>query len=317
MIYNIIYFYLKKYIINIIMSGFYTHINGKAYNINNMLRGGGNSSSKDDYHHTGGQYFGGTSNNNSNLRNSTLINYNFGDGQYSIDSLKSTNFKHNNSNRPDLGNYFGANYSEHGPGSTNITVPEYCNRIVAICIGGGGGGGAARFGDNDGHSGAGGGSGGAVCGYIDCSAGQNIGISVGGGGGNGGCHGGNGGGGGHTTVSVGGNYIRALGGSGGAGQGGGGGGGGGYQIVGGSRILNTNGNRGAAGINADDDDDEMNSQWEGTRPAGGGSVYNWTNSGNASGWAGAGGHFGDDDEFDGDCGDPGGGGWCRVYYTRR
>lgn len=297
-------------------AGFYTYMNGKAYNFNNIVRGGGSSSSKDYYHNSGSKYFSGTPNNTSNLRESTLINHNSGDGAFSIDSMKDTKFKHTSGGRHDLGNYFGAPYGDYGPGNYNVTAPDYCNRITGICVGGGGAGGAGSFGDNDGHGGGGGGSGGAVCGYISCSPGQNINIIVGGGGGSSNREGVGGGGGGYTKITAGNNYIIAYGGGGGSCCGGGGGGGGGYHINGGAYILSKVGNQGQSGVNADDDDDEMDSGWKDHRSPGGGSVYNWTNSGNAAGWAGAGGRFGDDDKFDGSFGDNGGGGWCRVYYTR-
>ena len=291
------------------MSGFFTNINGVELNIDQIVRGGSNSTSKDIFINEGGKYFQGTNNNTSGINNGTLKSYNSG---YSIDSISNTGFK--GTSRPDLGNYFGAQYRDYGPGNHNTTVPSYCNKIIAICVGAGGGGGSGKFGDHDGHGGGGGGSGGASCGSINCNPGQGISIFVDGGGGHGSYQGGHGGTGGKTTVEVAGYQVAGFGGGGGVGGGGGGGGGGGYM---GGEILNMNGKGGAAGANADDDDDEMCSNSEGYKAPGGKSIYDWTNAGKGSGVGGAGGCFGDDDEFDGDYGSNGGGGWARIYFTHR
>ena len=297
-------------------SGFYTRINGTDWNIDRIVRGGSNSSSKDIFVNTNGKHFQGNSNNTTGLQESTLQNYNFKEGNFSVDFMTNTRF--HGRNRPDLGNYFGAPYGDYGAGTNRtLTIPGYCNRIVAICVGGGGGGGCASFGDNDGHGGGGGGSGGATSGFIDCNPGDIFVVNVGSGGHNGGREGGNGGGGGATTVTLGNKYIRAWGGGGGGGSGRGGGGGGGVAHESASILISKTGHGGSPGVNADDDDDEMNSHWEGYRAPGGGSIYNWTNTANGAGAGGSGGHFGDDDEFDGDCGDHGGGGWCRVYFIRK
>lgn len=297
-------------------SGFYTRINGADWNIDTIVRGGTNSSSKDVFFNTGGKYFQGNSNNTSGLQDSTLQNYNFKEGSFSVDFMTNTRF--HGRDRPDLGNYFGAPYSEYGAGTNqSLTIPGYCNRIVAICVGAGGGGGCASFGDNDGHGGGGGGSGAASAGFIDCDPGDIFVVIVGRGGGNGGREGGNGGGGGHTTVQINNKYIRSWGGEGGRGSGGRGGNGGGVEHASASVFLTTGGKGGEGGANADDDDNNMNSGWEKHQSGGGGSIYNWTGSGYGAGVGGHGGHFGDDDEFDGDCGGGGGGGWCRIYFTRK
>jgi hypothetical protein len=296
------------YIYILTMSGFFTNINGVELNIDQIVRGGSNSTSKDKFINEGGKYFQGTNNNTSGINNGTLKSYNDG---YSIDSISNTGFK--GTSRPDLGNYFGAQYRDYGPGNHYTNVPSHCNKIIAICVGAGGGGGSGRFGDNDGHGGGGGGSGSAACGSINCSPGQSISIYVGGGGGHGGSEGAHGGTGGKTTVQVGGYQIFGNGGGGGIGDGGAGGAGAG---AGSGPILTHTGKGGTKGANADDDDDEMCSNAQHSRAAGGKSIYDWTNAGKGSGAGGAGGHFGNDDEFDGDYGSNGGGGWARIYFTR-
>lgn len=296
-------------------SRFYTRINGVDYNIDALVRQGANNSSKDKFIHNSGGYFAGESNSSSNIYDQTLLNYNNGT---SIDYLASLKFKHdNNSGLPDLGNYFGAPYGDYNGYSYAVeTIPAWCNRVICICVGAGGGGGAGRFGDNDGQSGGGGGSGGAVCAYIDCNGNEQIIISAGSSGKNNNWEGANGNQGGSSYVNVGNSEIVAYGGGGGF-AGNKAGGGGSYYTTGASVIKYHNGNSGTWGANADDDDDEMNSNWEGYRAPGASSIYNWTASGNGKGSGGNGGHFGDDDEFDGDYGSNGGAGFVRVYYIRK
>jgi hypothetical protein len=295
-------------------SRFYTRINGVDYNVDSLVRTGAANTTKGRYGHNSG-YFEGQPNNSSNIYDGTLINFNGGN---SIDYVNNFLFAHdNNSGRANLANYFGAPYEDYGEGTyTSRTIPAWCNRVICICLGAGGGGAAGRFGDNDGQGGGGGGSGAAVCAYIDCNGGEQIIISAGPGGGAAGWEGGNGNSGGPSYVLVGSHQIIAYGGQGGF-AGNPAGNGGTYYTTGASVIKYQNGVGGGWGAQADDDDDEMNSNWEGFRAAGGGSIYNWTATYNGKGAGGAGGHFGDDDKFDGDYGDGGSGGFVRVYYVRK
>jgi len=297
-------------------SKFYTRINGIDYNIDSIMRVTDNtSSSKDKFIHDNNLYFSGDSNNSSDIYDTTLIDFN----TYSIDYMNNTKFKHDTGSggRPDLGNYFGAKYDDFYSTDTRHK-PSWCNRIICICVGAGGSGGAAGFGDNDGQGGGGGGSGAAIVGYMDLDdSDTTINITVGIGGHPNNYEHANGNPGSATTISV--NNKKITAGPGAEGQAYNPGGVGGTTEYSTSVeiIREQNGKQGSWGANADDDDDEMSSDWQGYRAPGGGSVYIWTKTGYNYGYGGAGGHFGNDDGFDGDYGSSGYNGFARIYYIRQ